>query len=182
VVGLLAAVASLAVPASVLGLNLSYKVDSKAIPDRHRSTGYKFAVDLPGSPTVLDIDAMVRLRHPRTQQLKVTLEGPDGTRVTLSRRDTRGRNFGSGVCKDPPQAATDFPDFLPFDDEGEPLTSGSAPYAGGFEPSYDPSFRPRQPLSAFDGSDGEGAWRLRVGDVVDGKRGVLKCARLAIDH
>ena len=77
--------------------------------------------------------------------------GPDGTTVVLSNsRGGSGDNFTNTV----------------FDDEAATaIGSGAAPFTG--------SFRPDQPLSAFDGKSVNGTWRLHVVDAAGADVGTL---------
>ena len=77
----------------------------------------------------------------------ITLIGPDGSpRSTLvNSRGGSGDNFTNTV----------------FDDEAATaIGAGAAPFTG--------SFRPEEPLSAFDGKPVNGTWTLRIADVAAG--------------
>ena len=165
--------------ACLRGNELRLQGRPEADSGRAGTAGYKLDV---GISPVTDVDAMVRVRHPQTKQLSVKVKGPDGTKVKLSKGDTKGENLGQGACKDPPQQSDDFPDFTVFDDDAtDELSAGSAPYASGFEPSYDGnSFLPRGDLLAFDGIDSVGKWRITVKDTVNGREGDFLCARIAV--
>jgi subtilisin-like proprotein convertase family protein len=73
--------------------------------------------------------------------LRIDLIAPDGTDVELFAPNlaNSGQNFSNTVFAD--SAATS-------------ILGATAPYTG--------SFRPAQPLSAFDGSQQQGTWRLRI--------------------
>ncbi len=91
---------------------------------------------------VRDLNIRVTLTHTFVSDLMMTLISPNGTRVVLA-----NRNGGGGV---------NFTNTV-FDDEAATLISaGSAPFTG--------SFRPLQPLSAFDEVDGNGTWTLEVAE------------------
>jgi len=101
---------------------------------------YTFETGKNVNPTYPTLD--VNITHTYDGDLEISLIGPDDTTVMLS--DNRG---GSG---------NDFIDTV-FDDEAvDPISSGSAPFTGGF--------RPDQALSTFDGTLAEGTWILRVED------------------
>jgi len=91
---------------------------------------------------IRDLNVRVNIAHTYVSDLRVTLVGPDGTRVPLfARRGGSGDNL----------TAT-------FDDEAAAgIGQGSAPFAG--------SFRPESALSAFDGKNARGTWQLVVEDV-----------------
>lgn len=175
----LAVAGSLVFAAAASAALVTYRFGDKPIPNGHGAAKLKFDLDLP-DPAVTDVDALVRVTHRRTQQLSLALKGPDGTRVKLSKHDTHGQNLGTKQCLSDPQSSTQFPDFMAFDDEAaDPVSAGSAPYASGrSEPYPFPAFRPRQPLSVFDGSTGDGTWKVIVKDTKPGVAGVFECARL----
>ena len=177
----LAVAGSLVFAAAASAALVTYRFGDKPIPNGHRAAKLKFDLDLP-DPAVTDVDALVRVTHRKTQQLSLALKGPDGTKVKLSKHDTHGRNLGKKQCLSDPQSSTQFPDFMAFDDEGDPLSAGSAPYEGGRSPPYTfGSFQPRQPLSAFDGGSPDGKWTVIVKDTKPGAHGVFECARLVFN-
>ena len=81
----------------------------------------------------------------------IDLISPAGTTVRLANRNgSSGDNFTSTV----------------FDDEAATaISAGAAPFTG--------SFRPVQPLTAFDGQTIAGTWTLRVADVAGEDVGTL---------
>lgn len=91
---------------------------------------------------IADINVFVNLTHTYTNDLTITLVSPTGTRVNLADRvGGSGDNYTNTV----------------FDDEAtSPIAAGSPPFTG--------TFRPAQALSAFDGQDANGTWRLEVND------------------
>jgi subtilisin-like proprotein convertase family protein len=124
-------------------------------------------ISIPDVGSVTDIDVGVRLNHTFDGDLIIRLIGPDGTEVVLSnRRGGGGDNFGTGAnsCAGTPAV---------FDDEAAvAIASGTAPFAG--------SFRPDQPLSAFDGRPTAGDWKLRITDNAGLDVGTLFCWSLRI--
>jgi hypothetical protein len=58
------------------------------------------------------------------------------------------------------------------DTAADPVATGSAPYTG--------SYRPGAPLSAFQGTDREGLWRLKVRDGTPGNAGTLNAWGLSV--
>jgi subtilisin-like proprotein convertase family protein len=114
-----------------------------------------------------DVNVHVRLNHTFDGDLILTLIGPDGTSVNLaSRNGGSGDNYGTGAndCSGQP---TIFDDSAPA-----PITAGTAPFAG--------SFQPVEPLAAFNGKPITGTWKLRVSDNAGLDVGTLFCFQLEI--
>ncbi len=103
--------------------------------------------------TITDIDVRIgSLTHTFDGDLVISLIGPGGSpSVILSdNRGSSGDNFTS----------------TRFDDEAATaIAAGAAPFTG--------SFRPDQPLTAFDGLDASGTWTLRIQDQAGGDTGTL---------
>ncbi len=106
-------------------------------------------VGLPGP--ILDLDLELSIQHSFVGDLSAVLIAPDGTRVTLF-ADVGG-------------AGDDFIQTW-FDDEAaSAIADAPAPRTG--------SFRPSQPLSAFEGRLASGTWRLELTDDAPLDDGVL---------
>lgn len=102
--------------------------------------------------TINDVNVTLNIIHSRDSDLTVILESPDGTHVTLfSNVGGGGANFTNTTIDD--EATTD-------------ITAGMAPFSG--------SFRPQNNLSAFDGENSRGYWRLWVEDTMVGQTGSLQ--------
>lgn len=101
--------------------------------------------------TVADLNVQVNVSHSYVKDLKISLIGPDGTRVYLvNQRGGTGDNFTNTV----------------FDDEAsQKVTAGSAPFTG--------SFKPETALSQFDGKLAKGTWQLVIEDVSRNDAGKL---------
>jgi len=85
---------------------------------------------------------MIDLDHTYTRDLKISLEGPSGDRVLLvGGRGGNGDNFRETVFDD---------------DSSSAVADADAPFRG--------TFAPEEGLSAFAGSDADGAWTLHVED------------------
>jgi subtilisin-like proprotein convertase family protein len=93
----------------------------------------------------------VNITHTFTNDLRLTLISPTGTRVTLfDRQGGSGDNLSATI----------------FDDEAAtPISGGSAPFNG--------SFQPVAPLTAVDGQAPNGTWKLEVSDLAGGDIGTL---------
>ena len=110
-----------------------------AIPD---DATFDSVIALTDSETVGDVNVTVNITHTYDGDLVLSLIPPTGPSISLvDRRGGTGENFDDTV----------------FDDEAStPITAGSPPYAG--------SFQPESPLSSADGIDSLGNWTLRVSD------------------
>jgi len=115
-------------------------------------------VDEPG--LILDLDVRIdELRHPYDSDLEIEIRGPDGTTVTLV--DNRGGR------------RDDFIDTV-FDDEAsDPISAGSAPFSG--------NYQPEEALSAFDGKLQQGTYTLRIFDQEEEDVGTLEAWGIDID-
>ncbi|MCY3008584.1 MAG: S8 family serine peptidase [Planctomycetota bacterium] len=110
------------------------------------------------SNTIADVNVTVRIPHTWMSDMTVTLISPSNTRVTLA--------AGNGGSADGFLGTT-------FDDESAlAIGSGAFPFAG--------SFRPITLLSAFDGQNSGGVWRLEVEDDAGGDSGTIENWTLTI--
>ena len=112
--------------------------------------GFRFDRQMPGQ--IGDIDVRLDISHTNNSDLTAVLTSPAGTSVTLfTGGDVSGQDFSATV----------------FDDQGlSTIGSGSAPYTGRFQPSG--------LLSAFNGEDPTGDWKLEVTDGGIGAEGSLE--------
>jgi subtilisin-like proprotein convertase family protein len=139
------------------------------IPDGS-SSGVNSTVTIAGLPGPLrDLDvAIASINHSFVSDLVITLTSPAGTTVTLV-----DRNGGSRLESFP--GPSDFLDTV-FDDDATtpilPTTPDDAPFTG--------RFRPVQPLSAFDGEDGNGTWTLNIADLEEPDAGTLNAWGLTL--
>jgi subtilisin-like proprotein convertase family protein len=122
-----------------------------------------------GTGTVADVNVRFRANHTFDGDLVITLIAPDGTVVPLSNnRGGGGDNWGSGANDCSGTQTT-------FDDSAaSAISAGIAPFAS--------SFRPETPLSAFNGKDMNGTWKLRFADTGAADVGTLFCAQLVISR
>ncbi len=102
--------------------------------------------------SVYDVDVRVRITHSWNSDMTIQLVAPNGTVVTLA--------AGIGGSSD------NFTNTIFSDEAATAITSGTAPYTG--------TFRPQGLLSAMDGQDPNGTWRLRVTDSASGDVGVIQ--------
>ncbi len=124
----------------------------KAIPDNNPAGVTSVLAAGNAGMTVSDLDVTIgQITHTFVGDLTIDITSPEGTTVRLA-----NRNGGSG---------DNFTDTV-FDDEAATaITAGAAPFTG--------SFRPFQPLSAFDGQRILGNWTLKVTDLAGADVGTL---------
>src|SRR4051794_4658279 len=120
----------------------------RTIPDGS-SIASSFDIATPGLVKNLRVH-IGRLTHTYDADLRLTLEAPDGTTVTLV--DGAG---GSG---------DDFVNTT-FATSGPPIAGAGAPFTG--------TFRAEGDLSQFDGHEQQGTWTLHVSDKLLGDTGTL---------
>lgn len=121
-------------------------------------------IDVPDHFTISDIDVRITLTHTKAFDLQIFLQSPAGTRICLVMYNPyneyfEGENYTQTV----------------FDDEAEiPIEQGKPPFTG--------RFKPREPycLSAFDGQDCFGPWRLQIYDAFWADTGRLNSVELII--
>jgi len=142
------------------------------IPDAEIG-GVVSSFEVSGCDTVDDLDLGLAVDHGWTGDLRVTLEGPGGTRaVVVDRPGATGLGWG---CR--------FDDvFAVLDDQAAAAVEDAcADDAGGTVPAIGGTFTPTNPLSAFDGRSGNGRWSLRVADYGQGDTGTLLDWSLDLD-
>ena len=99
-----------------------------------------------------DVDLAMLATHSWRGDLRITLQSPAGTRVQLVNGDTgslSGDNYN-----------------VRLDDDAAPTvnTDGDTINHSTSAPPYQNSFRPNAPLSAFNGENASGTWRLEICD------------------
>ena len=112
-----------------------------AIPPGDPWIGGAATIVMTRAEVVQDLNVKVGIAHWNVTNLVLSLVGPDHRTVVLANRRGGGEDFDGTV----------------FDDDAPlPVSQGTAPFTG--------SFRPDEPLSAFDGTLAAGTWTLRVID------------------
>jgi subtilisin-like proprotein convertase family protein len=127
----------------------------KPIPDNN-ATGISSIVNVSGIGSVTDVNLVLSdLQHTSIPDLHIELQAPDGTQTVLMLAFTEGGiltglgtpdNFTNTVFDD--QAATN-------------LRDGTAPWTGSFNVNFGSILNP---LSSFNGLNGDGVWTLFVSD------------------
>jgi MYXO-CTERM domain-containing protein len=113
------------------------------------------------SPGILsDVNVSIDITHTWDSDLDITLISPAGTRIDLTSDNGGSADNYTGTT---------------FDDEGVdgPITAGSAPFTG--------SFQPEQPLSTLDGEIANGTWTLEIADDAGGDGGQLNSWSVTIE-
>lgn len=137
-----------------------------AVPIADLST-VEIPITVTDSGAVGDVNVHVRLNHTFTGDLQLRLIAPDGTIVSLANnRGGNGDNYGTGA-NDCSGTSTIFDDSA-----GTAISAGVAPFAA--------SFRPETPLSALNGKEMNGVWKLRVSDTANLDTGTIGCVKLEI--
>jgi subtilisin-like proprotein convertase family protein/uncharacterized protein YodC (DUF2158 family) len=136
---------------------VSYVVSRKQwdIPDA--SSGLVLdSVFVPAAGGLSRVRAFVLANHEIISDLKITLVHPGGTSVPLFIR--RGYDENDIACV--------------FADDADSVAGYTDPAVGLHAP-FSPLVKPREPLSAFNGLNAHGWWKLQVEDVAAGRTGVL---------
>jgi len=119
-------------------------------------------IEVPDHGTINDIDVGISLSHDNVFDLQIFLVSPSGTVVCLNMYDPSGEYF----------EGEDYVDTI-FDDEAEvPIGQAEPPFPG--------RYQPEGPLSAFDGEDAQGTWRLLVYDAYYADTGNLDSFEIII--
>jgi uncharacterized delta-60 repeat protein len=135
-------------PQTVASADVPKTLPSNAPPPNPVVTTSNLVVANAGT-ALTDINVRLNITHRWDADLTATLIAPDGQRVVLFQQvGGAGQNFNNTVLDD---------------EASQSVISGSAPFAG--------SYRPQQPLTAFDGSNPNGTWQLRISDEVPNDAG-----------
>lgn len=126
------------------------RTPAQAIPDNDLD-GVWSASSVYDGRVIQDLNVSVKIAHPRTSDLRLYVENPNGERVALV------ENF--------PTSGADF-DGTIFDDDTDQTLGGSfGPYPGKYSPLGE--------LSDYDGQQMNGNWKLVVMDTVPGQTGTV---------
>lgn len=118
------------------------------------------AIVIPDTFEITDVNVVLDITHTAIGNLIIWLDSPGGTRTFLMSRQGEDADNLPGTTFDD-QAATAIFDAVP-------------PYAG--------TYQPNQPLSAFNGENAQGAWKLAVYDYVTGDTGTLNAWQLVFNN
>jgi len=142
----------------------SFDLAIPADPERTRGWMDDAIIEIPDHFIIEDLDVSVSLIHTKVFDLRLSLTSPSGTTVLLNSYDPftgyfEGQDYQQTV----------------FDDEAAvSIAEALAPFEGRYRPVGDDA------LSAFDGEDAFGAWRLRIYDAHYVDTGSLEAFGLTI--
>ncbi len=134
--------------------------------DPERSKGWMDDAILEVSDHLIihDLDVGLTLTHTSVFDLRVSLTSPSGTTVLLNSYDPFTGYFEGADYQ-----------YTIFDDEADlAISDGAPPFEGRFRPVAGSA------LSAFDGEDAFGTWRLRIYDAHEADVGRLEAFGLTI--
>ena len=121
-------------------------------------------VEIPDHLTIIDLDVGINVTHTQVFDLQIFLESPAGKRICLNMYNPFDEYF----------EGENYTDTI-FDDEALlSIKEGEVPFTG--------RFRPMEPyeLSAFDGQDAFGPWRLQIYDAFYADIGTLNSVDLMV--
>jgi hypothetical protein len=154
-------VAGLTAGQAAAGGDIYITVDeTHKIPDKGNGK-LKLTVPVSGTGTINNMFVGFRVEHPQTKDLKLSLKSPEGIKTVMSNRDTKGLNLGA------PGTGCGGTLMILFRGDTDPLSSGTAPYAGSFGPS--------EPFEDYDGEEAQGDWTMTAKDLKAGNKGKLRC-------
>lgn len=161
---------SLGVPMNVGYAELVWSYDDwfdQAIPaDPEATKGWMedAVIEVPDHLIIADLDVSVSLTHTKVFDLQLTVTSPSGTSVVLNSYDPFTEYFNG---EDYRQTV--------FDDEAEiSIADATPPFSGRFRVDANDA------LSAFDGEDAFGCWRLQIYDAHYANTGSLDAFGLTI--
>jgi subtilisin-like proprotein convertase family protein len=139
---------------------------STPIPD---NATLDLELPITGQGNLIDVQVGLRLNHPATGQLDVTLESPEGTQVPLATDvGGSGDNFGSSSNACPGNLTIFGPN------ASSQINAGASPFVG--------TFRPEGTLAELFGEPVNGTWRLHIADDTIGDTGTLGCWKLDLSR
>lgn len=115
--------------------------------------------------SISKVTVQVNISHQFDWDLEIYLTSPSNTEVLLSYRNPSNNGL--------PAWGEDYRNTIFDDDAATSIVNGSAPFSG--------LYIPEESLSAFNGEDPNGTWRLTVIDDQDEDSGTLKYWRLGLD-
>jgi len=130
---------------------------------------YTFPVNGLINATTTNIGVRLNIEHEAVSDLNATLQGPDGTTVTLFIAP------GTDCQEDGLQIVLDDSAFNTNADLADTCRVGEVPSITG-------TYQPMQALNIFDGKDPNGDWLLTISDTQDGNGGTVVAAELVVSQ
>ena len=128
------------------------------VPDNNVN-GIKDSVLISTGGNIVNLNAYVLMSHTFTSDITISLISPLGTTITLS--GARG-GIGNDIM-------------TIFSDAADSITSlGTDVNGPGIGPPFSPAVKPGQPLSAFNGQNQQGWWKLKFVDNISGDKGYVQ--------
>ena len=133
-------------------------------PDTSKGWMVDAVIEIDFHLTILDIDVGITLTHSNVFDLQISLQGPDGTIISLNAYNPYNEFF----------QGADYSQTV-FDDEAQTsISQAQPPFTGRFRPDAG------NLLEIFDGQDAYGPWRLQIYDAYHHDTGTLESFELAI--
>ncbi len=140
-----------------------YKYEGKfnlqipAGPDTGKGWMADAVIEIDCHLTILDLDVGITLTHSNVFDLQISLQGPDGTTLSLNAYNPDNEFF----------QGADYSQTV-FDDEAHtPIGQAQPPFTGRFRPNNGSL------LEIFDGQDAYGPWQLQIYDAYYHDTGIL---------
>jgi len=133
-------------------------------PDSSKGWMADAVIEIDCHLTILDLDVGITLTHSNVFDLQISLQGPDGTVLSLNAYNPDNEFF----------QGADYSQTI-FDDEAQnDIDESQPPFTGRFRPDAGSL------LEIFDGQDAYGPWRLRIYDAYYHDTGTLESFELTI--
>ena len=133
-------------------------------PDSSKGWMADAVIEIDYHLTILDLNVGITLTHSNVFDLQISLQGPDGTTLSLNAYNPDNEFF----------QGADYSQTI-FDDEAQTLIGqAQPPFTGRFRPDAGSL------LEIFDGQDAYGPWRLQIYDAYYHDTGTLESFELTI--
>ncbi len=141
-----------------------FNLQIPADPDTSKGWMADAVIEIDYHLTILDLDVGITLTHSNVFDLQISLQGPDGTTLSLNAYNPDNEFF----------QGADYSQTI-FDDEAQtPIGQAQPPFTGRFRPNNGSL------LEIFDGQDAYGPWHLQIYDMWDYDTGTLESFELTI--
>ncbi len=141
-----------------------FNLQIPADPDSGKGWMADAVIEIDCHLTILDLDVGITLTHSSVFDLQISLQGPDGTTLSLNAYNPDNEFF----------TGADYSQTI-FDDEAQtPIGQAQPPFTGRFRPDAG------NLLEIFDGQDAYGLWQLQIYDAYYHDTGTLESFELTI--